>query len=132
MRVSGRQWAGTAGVVAMLAAGYIAIDIFDEWVGNWHGPLWMVGAWVLPFFTALAIGPRAAGRWSPVLGVVVALTEIIVPLALMVALVPPDVSGERLALLWAVFIPLVAAQGALGFPVGARVRAKSAQKRAAA
>jgi hypothetical protein len=119
MRVSGRQWAGTAGVVAMLAAGYVAIDIFIGWVGNWHGPLWMVGAWVLPFFTALAIGPRAAGRWSPALGAGVALA-------------PPDISGERLALLWAVFIPLTAAQGALGFPVGARVRARSAQKKAAA
>jgi hypothetical protein len=132
MRVSGRQWAGTAGVVAMLAAGYVAIDIFIGWVGNWHGPLWMVGAWVLPFFTALAIGPRAAGRWSPALGAGVALAEVIVPLALMVALAPPDISGERLALLWAVFIPLTAAQGALGFPVGARVRARSAQKKAAA
>lgn len=131
MRVSGRQWAGTAGVVAMLAAGYIAIDIFDEWVGNWHGPLWMVGAWVLPFFTALAIGPRVAGRWSPALGAGVALTEIILPLSLMVALVPPDITGERLALLLSLFTPLTAAQGALGFPVGARVRVRTRREAAA-
>jgi hypothetical protein len=130
MRVSRKQWAGTAGVVAMVAAGYVSIDLFDAWVGNWHGPLWMVGAWVLPFFTALAIGPRAAGRWAPVLGAGVALGEITLPLVVMVALAPPDISGERLALLLAVFTPLVAVQGALAFPVGARVRAR--KKEAAA
>ena len=113
---------GTLAVVAMGATGLAAVTLLDDWLGDWGAALWVVAAFLSPFLAGIAWGPGAAGRRAVAAGAVVGALVVLVP-GIGYALVRDvDIAELRLPLLWAVFTPLAAAQGAMALPVGGRTR----------
>ena len=113
---------GTLGVVAMGAAGVVVVSLLDDWVGDWGAVVWLVGAFVGPFFTGIAWGAGARGRRAVVVGAAVGALVVLAP-GLGYALAgDADLAELRLPLLWAVFTPLAMAQGAIALPVGGSAR----------
>ncbi len=113
---------GTLGVVAMGAAGVVVVSLLDDWVGDWGAVVWLVGAFVGPFFTGIAWGAGARGRHAVVVGAAVGALVVLAP-GLGYALAgDADLAELRLPLLWAVFTPLAMAQGAIALPVGGSAR----------
>ena len=113
---------GTLAVAAMGAAGIAVVSLLDDWLGDWGAPLWLVGAFVGPFFVGIAWGAGARGRRAAVVGAAVGALVVLAP-GLGYALVRDVGLAElRPPVLWAVFTPLAMAQGALALPVGASAR----------
>ncbi len=111
---------GTLGVVAMGAAGVASLSLLDDWVGDWGASLWLVGAFMGPFLTGIALG--ATGRRAVAGGAAAGALVVLAPSILYALVSDADIAGLRLPLLWAVFTPLAMAQGAIALPVGGSAR----------
>ena len=121
--VSKRTLWGTLGVLAMIGLGAPAIDILNDWVGDWGTPFWIGCGFFVPFLAGVVWGAKGYSTPGRVAGAVVGAAVVLVPAFIYVLVSDPDLAETRLPLLWALFTPLAMAQGALGLPVGASTRA---------
>ena len=113
---------GTLGVVAMGAAGVVVVSLLDDWVGDWGAVVWLVGAFVGPFFAGIAWGAGARGRRAVAAGAAVGALVVLAPGLGFALAGDANLAEHRLPLLWAVFTPLAMAQGAIALPVGGSAR----------
>ena len=118
---------GSLLVLAMAGAGVVSLDIMNDWVGDWGALLWICGAFFFPFVAGLALGRAGVGRRGRAIGAVIGAAVVLVPSIGYAVTAAPDVAELRLPLLWAVFGPLAAVQGAIALPVGTSARSRAPQ-----
>ncbi len=116
-------------VSAMATAAYVSLVILDDWVGNWVGPVWLLMGFFVPFFGGIALGAIARGSRGFVAGALLGALTVALPsigYVVGVALSGDGLTGSLdeldLPQLWAVFVPLAMAEGALVLPMGVTVR----------
>ena len=80
-----------------------------------------------PFVTGLALGRSGVGRRGRVIGAAIGAAVALVPSIGYAFTAAPDIGELRLPLLWAVFGPLAAVQGAIALPVGTSARSRTPQ-----
>jgi hypothetical protein len=104
---------------AMAVAAFVSLDIMDGWIGDWAGPVWVIGAFVFPFTCGLVWGASAQGTPGRVAGAIIGAAMVLLPGIGYALLRDADLSELKLPLLWAIFTPLAMIQGAMSLPVGA-------------
>ena len=118
--------AKTGVVAAMAAVAYPTLRLLDTLVGDWIGPVWLLSAFLLPFFLGIALGSMAHGLRGVATGGVAGILVTIAPIALLLVVGDvfddgvDSVDGPLLTLLLA---PLAMAMGSLALPMGVSVRA---------
>lgn len=118
-----RRAIATAGTLAIVGGAVWSLTLLDDWVGDWGALLWLCGTFLLPFLAGLAWGAGGGGRVGRVAGALVGAALVLLPsLAVDAA---RDAAAPNLGLLWAVYGPLAAAQGAITLPVGANGRSRA-------
>jgi uncharacterized membrane protein len=120
--VTKRQLVASVGVLGMAALAVGAAKVLDEWIGDLGAMLWIAGAFFIPYLVGIALGPRGAGRQGRLIGALIGALVVAAPTVGYALVQQPDLAALELPLLWALFIPLSLAQGAIAMPVGATVR----------
>jgi len=115
-----RQALGTLGAIAMGALAVGSLTILDDWVGSIVAMFWILGGFWFPFLSGLVLGPRAKRPSGRAIGAAIGAVVVLLPSLSYVLIASPDIAELRLPLLWALFVPLALAQGAMAIPVAAR------------
>ncbi len=115
----------TGVVAAMAAAAYPTLRLLDTLAGDCIGPVWLLSAFLLPFFLGIALGSMAHGLRGVATGAVAGILVAAAPIALL--LVVTDAFGDGVdsvegPLLTLLFAPLAMAMGSLALPMGVSVR----------
>jgi uncharacterized membrane protein len=116
-----RRILGTLAVAVMAALALGTVDILNDWIGDWGTPLWIAGAFFIPFVVGIAWGAGGLGTAGRVAGALVGAAVVLAPGLGYAIIEDPDLTAQRLPMLWALFTPLAMAQGAITLPVGASV-----------
>ena len=116
-------------VSAMAAAAYASLVMLDDWVGNWVGPAWLLTGFFVPLLGGIALGARVRGGREFVAGALIGALTVALPsigyvagLALSDGSLTGRLDELDLPQLWAVFVPLAMAEGALMLPMGVALR----------
>lgn len=109
--------------MGVLAIG--SIDALNDWIGDVGALLWICAGYWFPFIIGIALGGIGAGLRGRIIGALTAAAFVLVPTLGYVVVESPDVNDIGLPMIWALFVPLSMAMGAIAMPVGASVRAKS-------
>jgi hypothetical protein len=96
------------------------LTILDDWVGDITAFLWVLGGFWFPFLSGLLLGPLAKRPTGRAIGAAIGAVVVLLPSVSYVIIKNPDINELRLPLLWALFVPLALAQGAMAIPVAAR------------
>jgi hypothetical protein len=98
------------------------VQALDSWIGDIGAMLWLVGAFFIPYLIGIALRQRAGGVQGRLIGALVGGATVVLPTTGYVLVMQPDLAEVQMSLIWALFIPLAFAQGALAIHVGGTVR----------
>jgi hypothetical protein len=106
----------------MTVVAVATVQALDGWIGDLGAMLWLVGAFLIPYLTGIALRQRADGVQGRLIGALVGGAIVVLPTTGYALVMQPDLAEIQMPLIWALFIPLAFAQGAIAVHVGGTVR----------
>jgi hypothetical protein len=120
-RIGRRQVVGTVGTLGLTALAIGAMGVAEAWLGDLVAFLWMVATFLTPWLIGIALGAHGVGTQGRLIGAAISALVVVAPAGIYALAASPDLDEIQLPLLWAYFVPLALALGAIALPVGARV-----------